>query len=72
MILLLPPDGRADLLDPYKSHLLVDNDLQCSINFTSDVYNIRGDVDSFLLPLVRDGPKYRPITVAYKTIGLIN
>ena len=69
--LLLPPGGRAELDEPYRANLLLTNDLKCEVSFTKPTYNVRGDIDTLLIPVVRDGPKGRPATVDYKTRGEI-
>lgn len=67
--MLLPPEGRGELDEPYRADMDLDNDLRCEVTFSKPEYEIRGDIDTFLLPVVRDGPKGRPATVEYKTRG---
>nr|XP_018671881.1 G-protein coupled receptor 98-like isoform X2 [Ciona intestinalis] len=67
IFILLPPGGRAELEDPFKAEMSLSNDLKCEISFTKPVYEVRGDVDTLLVPVLRDGPKGRPVAVDYYT-----
>lgn len=65
----MPPEGRATLEDPYRAKISLRNDVKCEIGFTKPTYEVRGDVDTLLVPLVRTGPKGRALSVEYKTKG---
>ena len=67
----MPPEGRASLEDPYRARLSLQNDVMCEIGFTKPNYEVRGDIDTILVPLVRSGPKGRALSVEYKTKGKV-
>jgi len=67
---LLPPEGRAVLEEPYRADITLRNDVKCEVAFTKPSYEVRGSLDTLLVPVRRSGPKGRPVSVAYKTKGL--
>ena len=68
--MLLPPEGRAILEEPYKADITLRNDVKCKVGFTKPSYDVRGSLDTLLVPVRRSGPKGRPVSVAYKTKGM--
>lgn len=66
---LSPPSGRGKLGEPQEAEILLVNDVECSIGFPQPLFETKGDVDTLLLPVVREGPKGRSVTVCYQMIG---
>ena len=69
--MLLPPEGRAVLEEPYKADVNLRNDVNCKVAFTKSAYEVRGNLDTLLVPVTRTGPKGRPVSVKYKTKGIV-
>nr|XP_039274738.1 uncharacterized protein LOC120348632 isoform X3 [Styela clava] len=63
---LSPPGGRGKLGEPKQAEVLLVNDVESSIGFPQPLFETQGDVDTFMLPVVREGPKGRPVTVQYE------
>ena len=57
------------LEDPYRAVVSLKNDVKCLVAFPEPSYEIRGDIDTLLIPVQRTGPKGRPVTVNYATQG---
>ena len=69
---LLPPEGRAVLEEPYRANISLHNDVKCQLGFTKPSYDVKGENDTLLVPVIRKGPKGRPVSVAYKTKGKVS